>query len=127
MQIARQHELKSTGRRTHPPTVFYHPCNLFEDMAKYDFYQNDKCTVWHRTYFTIEAASEQEAYAMATTLIRDNELWNEDIIQVQGSEFILDTLEAVRLAENGYEPTSEIYASNDRLIADDVRGGAWDE
>ncbi|GFI54118.1 hypothetical protein IMSAGC022_00729 [Alistipes sp.] len=96
-------------------------------MAKYDFYQNDKCTVWHRTYFTIEAASEQEAYAMATTLIRDNELWNEDIIQVQGSEFILDTLEAVRLAENGYEPTSEIYASNDRLIADDVRGGAWDE
>ena len=54
-------------------------------MAKYDFYQNDKCTVWHRTYFTIEAASEQEAYAMATTLIRDNELWNEDIIQVQGS------------------------------------------
>ena len=74
-----------------------------------------------------ELRKEQEAYAMATTLIRDNELWNEDIIQVQGSEFILDTLEAVRLAENGYEPTSEIYASNDRLIADDVRGGAWDE
>lgn len=34
-------------------------------MAQYDFYQDERCAVWHRTYFLIEASTWEEALIKA--------------------------------------------------------------
>lgn len=93
-------------------------------MVQYDFYQDERCTVWHRTYFSIEASKWEEALIKATSIIRKNALLNDDI-RIDGSEFLEDTLEALPKEHRPNEPTMEFFAqtdSGDRLIADDIHG-----
>ena len=52
---------------------------------------DDKCTLWHRTYYTVEAPSQKEAYALAATITTTEKTLDDDI-QVEGSEFLFDTL-----------------------------------
>ena len=93
-------------------------------MAQYDFYQDERCAVWHRTYFSIEASTWEEALIKAASIIRKNALLNDDI-RIESSEFLEDTLEALPKEHRPNEPTMEFFAqtdSGDRLIADDIQG-----
>ena len=94
-------------------------------MARYEFYQDDKCTLWHRTYYTVEAPSQKEAYALAATITITEKTWDDDI-QVEGSEFLFDTLEPMTPDENDRQPTAELYTVEERLIADVLRGPVWE-
>lgn len=93
-------------------------------MAQYDFYQDEKCAVWCRTHFSIEASSWEAALAKATAIIKENEFLDNDI-RIEGSEFFEDTVEALPDKRNPNEPTMEFYAETDagsRMIADDIHG-----
>ena len=94
-------------------------------MARYEFYQDDKCTLWHRTYYTGEAPSQKETYALAATITITEKTWDDDI-QVEGSEFLFDTLEPMTPDENDRQPTAELYTVDEPLIADDLRGPVWE-
>jgi len=96
-------------------------------MAQYDFYQDEKCAVWRRTYFSIEAPSWEEALVKASAIIR-NEKLSDDDIRIEGSEFFEDTAEALPGKRNPDEPTIKFYAetgAGSRMIADDIHGSVW--
>lgn len=93
-------------------------------MAQYDFYQDERCAVWHRTYFSIEASTWEEALVKAASIIKNDKSLDDDI-RIEGSEFLEDTLEALPKGPRSNEPSMEFYAETDygtRLVADDIRG-----
>lgn len=93
-------------------------------MAQYSFYQDERCAVWHRTYFSIEASTWEEALVKAASIIKNDKSLDDDI-RIEGSEFLEDTLEALSKKPRPNEPTMEFFAqtdSGDRLIADDIQG-----
>lgn len=93
-------------------------------MAQYDFYQDERCAVWHRTYYTIEAPTWAEALAKATSIIKNNQPLDDDI-RIEDSEFLDDTIEALPKEQKPEEPTMELFAETDngtRMVADDIHG-----
>lgn len=93
-------------------------------MAQYSFYQDERCAVWHRTYFSIEASTWEEALIKAASIIHKNALLNDDI-RIEGSEFLEYTLEALPKEPRPNEPSMEFYAETDygtRLVADNIQG-----
>lgn len=93
-------------------------------MARYDFYQDRKYTVWERTLFTVEARSREEAMAQAASMIRDNFYDTvEQSIRIGNAEILYDTIEDLSVEENGGNATREIYMvvpHMDTLLADDT-------
>ena len=64
--------------------------NKNEIMAQYDFYQDEKCIIWERIRFTIEAPTQEEAIAKAASLIRGDVIVssNQDKqIRIEETEF----------------------------------------
>lgn len=93
-------------------------------MAQYSFYQDERCAVWHRTYYTIEAPTWAEALVKAASIIKNDKSLDDDI-RVEDSEFLDDTIEALPNERKPEEPTMEFYAETDygtRLVADDIQG-----
>lgn len=93
-------------------------------MAQYSFYQDERCAVWHRTYFSIEASTWEEALVKAASIIKNDKSLDDDI-RIEGSEFLEDTLEALPKEHRPNEPSMEFYAETDygtRLVADDIQG-----
>ena len=80
-------------------------------MATYQFYQDKKVIIWERTYFTVEAESQNEA----DQIIKDQEGDQIDHminIEVGGSEMLFDTSEDIRMEDNRGFSTLEIYRNN---------------
>ncbi len=79
-------------------------------MAQYDFYQDQKYTIWERIHFTIEARSEEEAAAKATSAIRsDIYFTEEESVRVVDTEILFDTVEEISIEDNAGNATKEIY------------------
>lgn len=100
-------------------------------MACYKFYQDKKCTVWERTFFTVEAASEEAAIRCAGQLGK-GDLYaaemQEDGIAIDESETLYDSMEELSVDDNGDQPTVEIFAGTPRkghLIAENITGPQW--
>ena len=93
-------------------------------MAQYGFYQDERCTVWLRTYYTIEAPTWEEALVKAASIVQGDKLLDDDI-RIEGSEFLDDTIEALPNEPRPEEATMEFFArtdTGDKLIADDLQG-----
>ena len=93
-------------------------------MAQYSFYQHERCAVWHRTYYTIEAPTWAEALVKAASIIKNDKSLDDDI-RIEDSEFLDDTIETLPNERKPEEPTMEFYAETDygtRLVADDIQG-----
>ena len=43
-------------------------------MKKFEFYQDEKCTIWLRTKFYIEAENEEEAQRIVKTACNDGQI-----------------------------------------------------
>lgn len=98
-------------------------------MAQYDFYQDEKCIIWERTRFTIDAPTQEEAMAKAASLIQGDIFVasNQDKrICIEDTEFLFDTAEALPIEYNDGNPTREIFMlapHQDKMLADNVNNG----
>ena len=79
----------------------------------FNFYKDEKCTIWQRGQFAIEA----ESYEQAVQMIKDMEENNDyDSVDIR-YEDLCETLEGLTPKENQYNPTLEIYSEDtDELV-----------
>lgn len=111
-------------------TFFHDPIRTTDNnrrMAQYDFYQDQKYTIWERIHFTIEARSEEEAAAKAASMIRrDIYFTEEECVRVIETEILFDTFEEISVEDNAGNATKEIYMvapHQDKMLADNVNSG----
>lgn len=71
----------------------------------YNFYKDNKFTVWGREYYTIEADSKEEAIKMCKDGIGANDF-----------EILSDTLEYMTKNSNGGEDVEELYNEENELL-----------
>lgn len=71
----------------------------------YNFYKDNKFTVWGREYYTVEADSQEEAIKMC-----------KDGIGVNDFEILNDTLEYMTKNSNGGEDVEELYNEENELL-----------
>jgi hypothetical protein len=86
-------------------------------MATFDFYVDEKCTIWQRVFFEVEAETEEEAKKKAVKLFHRGEYDNGS----SDCETIYDTMEhIVSPKDNGGEATLELYTNfgRDELLTD---------
>ena len=79
-------------------------------MAEFDFYLDQKHTIWYRNKFTIEAETQDEANEKVAELYKKNELPSDDW------DLLHDTVELLSVKDNGGEPTEELFTNDGVLI-----------
>ena len=79
-------------------------------MAEFDFYLDQKHTIWYRNKFTIEAETQDEANEKVAELYKKNELPSDDW------DLLHDTVELLSVKDNGGEPTEELFTYDGVLI-----------
>ena len=81
-------------------------------MKEFDFYLDQKHTIWYRNTFTIEADTLEEA---KTKVI---ELCNTDTGNLPSDDWDLlhETVEALSVGDNGGEATEELYTHDGNII-----------
>ena len=97
-------------------------------MACYKFYQDKKCTVWERTFFTVEADSEEAAIRCAGQLGKGDlyaaEMQQEGIA-INESETLYDTMNEISTEENSGNSIIEIRLDNGDDLDTNVAGPVW--
>jgi hypothetical protein len=82
-------------------------------MKTFDFYKDEKCTIWTRLKFSIEAETYEEAVAKVLEI---EEHSNYDEVETD-HEFLYDTTTELTTDLNEEKSTIEIYSSDtDKLI-----------
>jgi hypothetical protein len=81
-------------------------------MAEFDFYLDQKHTIWYRNKFTIEANTLEEAKAKVI------EICNTDTGNLPSEDWDLihDTVEQLSVGDNGGEATEELYTHDGDII-----------
>ena len=79
-------------------------------MAEFDFYLDQKHTIWYRNRFTIEAETQDEANEKVAELYKKNELPSDDW------DLLHDTVELLSVKDNAGEPTEELFTNDGVLI-----------
>ena len=78
-------------------------------MKEFEFYQDVKCTIWCRSYFTIEAESKEEALKKAQKFFNDDINETDESHLVDDYEWMTDTAENMTLEQNYGFNTIEVY------------------
>jgi len=85
------------------------------EWKEYDFYADEKKTIWYRVHFTVRAQTEEEAQHLAKEMFDKNEYGD-----YGDYEQLTDTVEDMSVGENGME-TRELYDSaNGSLIRNNL-------
>ena len=81
-------------------------------MAEFDFYLDQKHTIWYRNKFTIETNTLEEAKAKVI------EICNTDTGQLPSEDWDLihDTVEYIGPDENNGQATEELYTHDGDII-----------
>ena len=79
-------------------------------MAEFDFYLDQKHTIWYRNKFTIEAETQDEANEKVVELYKKNELPSDEW------DLLHDTVELLSVEDNAGEPTEELFTNDGVLI-----------
>ena len=82
-------------------------------MKTFNFYKDEKVTIWNREHLTVEAETQEEANQKVLEAIKNGDISD---FQHMTSEYIYDTVEELSVDENYGNPTIEIYNTNDKLI-----------
>lgn len=84
-------------------------------METFEFYVDEKCTIWERRHFEVEAENEAEAKKKAIKLFHRDEYDDGGDV-----ETLYDTMDYLSVKDNGGEATKELYRNygNDELITD---------
>ncbi len=81
-------------------------------METFDFYLDQKHTIWYRNKFTIEANSLEEAKAKVI------EICNTNSSDLPSDEWDLlhETVEQLSVGDNGGQATEELYTHDGNII-----------
>lgn len=88
-------------------------------MKKFEFYQDEKCTIWLRTKFYVEAENEEEAQRIVKKACDDTRLLcdvADEIGNVIGGEYLFETTEGMDVSENGGYSTIEVCDMHENII-----------
>lgn len=82
-------------------------------METFEFYVDEKCTIWERRHFEVEAENEAEAKKKAIKLFQRDEYDDGGDV-----ETLYDTMDYLSVSQNGGEATKELYTNfdNDQLL-----------
>ena len=86
-------------------------------METFNFYKDEKMTIWYRGKFEVEANSEEEAIEMVKELEKTNKLDNYDVYW----EILDDTMEGLTVEDNGGYSTEEMYTGSGNMIWDNSK------
>jgi hypothetical protein len=81
-------------------------------MAEFDFYLDQKHTIWYRNKFTIEANTLEEAKAKVVGMCETNS----DELPSDDWDLLHETVEALSVGDNGGEATEELYTHDGNMI-----------
>ncbi len=98
-------------------------------MEEYQFYRDQKVTIWERTHFAVHADSKEAAILKVAAIDLENmETEDDPQIVISANEVLYDTVEELPTAENNGQPTVELFMCDAKfdLISDNVAGAAWD-
>jgi hypothetical protein len=84
-------------------------------MTEFDFYLDQKHTIWYRNKFTIEAETQEEANEKVKELYHKDELPSDDW------DLLHETVEALSVGDNGGEATEELYTHSGDMILDNIK------
>lgn len=84
-------------------------------METFDFYLDQKHTIWYRNKFTIEANSQEEANEKVKELYYKDELPNDEW------DLLQDTLEGLSVGDNGGQATEELFTHSGDMILDNLK------
>ena len=85
------------------------------ETKEFDFYIDEKVTIWNRLKFTIQAETLEEAKEKAIFLTAKER----DEIEIYDSELLFDTMSELDLEDNDNNSTIELYCEeNDELLYD---------
>lgn len=79
-------------------------------MAEFDFYLDQKHTIWYRNRFTIEAETLEDAKQKVKDMYGKDDLPSDDWEQ------LTDTIEGMTPTDNGGEPTDELFTHDGELV-----------
>ena len=82
-------------------------------MKTFNFYEDEKVTIWNRTYFKVEAETQEEANEKVLEAIKNGDVSD---FKYTTSEYIYDTVE-----ENYGNSTIEIYNTENELIYENAK------
>jgi len=82
-------------------------------MGTFKIEFDTKHTIWYRTTATIEADSLNDAKRIAKELYENNEI---DEVENAYTEAIYDTSELMSAADNGEEPTEELFVDGELVL-----------
>ena len=91
--------------------------NQFNKMETFDFYLDQKHTIWYRNKFSIEANSLEEAKAKVIEMCNTN---SGDLPSDEW-ETLFDTVEVLSVGDNGGQPTEELYTHDGEMIWDNLK------
>ena len=78
-------------------------------MKTFNFYKDEKCTIWYRGEFEVEAESYEEAVAKVKQMEDDPMLY--DNVDVRW-DLLHDTLEGLTPEDNDGQTTNEVYSAD---------------
>lgn len=84
-------------------------------MESFNFYIDEKKTIWYRGHFSIEANTVEEATEKAKMYIKndtDEDNWD--------WEQLTDTTEGLSIGDNDGWPTRELYDEDGEMIIDNL-------
>jgi hypothetical protein len=81
-------------------------------MEEFDFYLDQKHTIWYRNKFTIEAKTLEEAKAKVVGMCKTNS----DELPSDDWDLLHETVEALSVGDNGGEATEELYTHDGNMI-----------
>jgi hypothetical protein len=85
------------------------------ETKEFDFYIDEKVTIWNRLKFTIQAETLEEAKQKAIFLTAKER----EEIEIYDSELLFDTMSELDLEDNDSNSTIELYSEeNDELLYD---------
>lgn len=79
-------------------------------METFDFYLDQKHTIWYRNRFSIEAETLEDAKQKVT------EMYGKDDLPSDDWEQLTDTIEGMTPSDNGGEPTDELFTYDGELV-----------
>jgi hypothetical protein len=84
-----------------------------EAKKDFYFYLDEKCTIWTRTHFCVEADTYEEAQKLSLELVETGEA---GVFGSSDYETLYETMEGITPSENGNNPTFELYNNEHELI-----------
>ena len=78
-------------------------------MKTFNFFKDEKCTIWYRGEFEVEADSYEEAVAKVKQMEENPNLYDE--VDVRW-DVLHDTIEELNPEENDGQPTAEVYSAD---------------